>query len=100
MILAKKLWSVFTKDMEHCYFTGTPNCHRHHIFYGSRRKLSEQYGFVIPVAAHLHEFAPDSIHENPNKMLDLKLKQMAQTYFEDHIGTREEFIAVFGKSWL
>lgn len=86
--------------MEHCYFTGTPYCHRHHIFYGSRRKLSETYGFVIPVAAWMHEFEPDSIHGNPNKGLDLKLKQMAQTYFEEHYGDREEFREVFGKSWL
>ncbi len=99
-ILAKRLWSVFTEDMEHCYFTGTPNCHRHHIFYGSRRQLSERYGFVIPVAAHLHEFAPGSIHDNPNKGLDLKLKQMAQAYFEEHYGTREEFRCILGKSWL
>ena len=100
MILTKKLWSVFTEDMEHCYFTGTPNCHRHHIFPGTRRKASEKYGFVIPVATFLHEFGPDSIHENPNKGLDLKLKQMAQTYFKEHIGTREEFRIVFGKSWI
>lgn len=100
LILAKKLWSVFTKDMEHCYLTGTPQCHRHHIFYGSRRAVSEQYGFVIPIACYLHEFGKDSVHENPNKGLDLKLKQMAQTYFEEHYGTREEFRSIFGKSWL
>lgn len=41
---------------------------------------------MIPVAAHLHEFAPGSIHDNPNRGLDLKLKQMAQTYFEEHYG--------------
>ena len=98
--MSKKLWSVFTEDMEHCYFTGSPNCHRHHIFPGTRRKASEKYGFVIPVAAQLHEFGPDSIHENPNRGLDLRLKQMAQTYFEEHNGTREEFRDIFGKSWL
>lgn len=100
LILAKRLKSVFTDDMEHCYFTGTPHCHRHHIFYGSRRAISERYGFIIPVACYLHEFAPDSIHENPNKGLDLKLKQMAQIYFEEHNGTREEFRSIFGRSWL
>lgn len=42
----------------------------------------------------------DSVHENPNKGLDLKLKQMAQTYFEDNLGSREDFRSVFGKSWL
>ena len=86
--------------MEHCYFTGSPNCHRHHIFYGPYRKKSEEYGFVIPLEPQLHEFTPESVHGNPNKGLDLKLKQMAQRYFEEHYGTREEFIQIFGKNRL
>lgn len=63
-------------------------------------KKSEEYGFVIPLAPHLHEFTPESVHGNPNSGLDLKLKQMAQRYFEEHYGTREEFIQVFGKNRL
>lgn len=98
--MAKRLWSVFTEDMEHCYFTGTPHCHRHHIFYGPLRALSERYGFVIPIACYLHEFEKDSVHENPNKGLDLRLKQMAQAYYEENTGTREEFREIFGRSWL
>ena len=96
----KKLWSVFTEDLRHCYFTGTSHVHIHHIFPGSRRKLSEKYGFVIPLAVDLHEFGFDSVHENPNRGLDLRLKQMAQTYYESHYGTRDEFLSEFGKSWL
>ena len=57
--MSKKLWSVFTDDMDHCYFTGTPYCHRHHIFYGPYRSMSEKYGFVIPIAYYLHENYPD-----------------------------------------
>lgn len=98
--MAKRLKSVFTEDMEHCFFTGTPHCHRHHIFYGSRHAKSEKYGFIIPIAYNLHEFAPNSVHENPNNGLDRVLKQMAQKYFEENIGTREDFIREFGKSWL
>ena len=30
--MAKRLWSVFTEDMDHCYFTGSPVVERHHIF--------------------------------------------------------------------
>ena len=96
----KGLWSVFTDDMKHCYYTGLPEPHIHHIFYVSRRKLSEQYGFVIPLAMDLHVCGKDSVHENPNRGLDLQLKQKAQRYFEDHIGDRDEFRAVFGKSYL
>ena len=84
--MSKKLWSVFTDDMEHCYFTGTPYVHRHHIFYGSLRPKSEN--------------APDSVHMNPNHGLDLRLKQMVQKHFEENCGTREDFRRIFGKSWL
>lgn len=31
---------------------------------------------------------------------DRKLKRQAQRAWEQKYGTREEFIAVFGKSWL
>lgn len=34
------------------------------------------------------------------KEIDLKLKTMAQEYFESHYGTREDFRDIFGKSWL
>lgn len=98
--MAKKLWSVFTDDMEHCIETGTPQCHRHHIFGGANRKKSEIYGFVIPIAYYLHEFGEDSIHENPNTGLDLKWKQKAQEYYEEHHGTRENFIKLFGRNYL
>ena len=46
--MSKKLWSVFTDDMDHCYFTGASPVERHHIFGGNpNRKHSEEYGFVI-----------------------------------------------------
>jgi hypothetical protein len=35
-----------------------------------------------------------------NKELDLKLKEMAQRYYEENYGTREDFIKEFGKSYL
>ena len=35
-----------------------------------------------------------------NKELDLKFKKMAQTYYENHYGTRQEFRTEFGKSYL
>lgn len=98
--MAKRLTSVFTDDMDHCIETGLPNCHRHHIFGASNRKKSEKRGFVIPIAPHLHEFKEGSIHANPNEGLDLKWKQKAQEYYEEHYGTREDFRREFGKSYL
>lgn len=96
--MSKKLWSVFTDDMDHCYFTGSAPVERHHIFGGANRKNSEKYGFVIPLRPDLHPngvFAGEDAHR-----MDINLKQMVQKYFESHYGTREDFRKIFGKSWL
>ena len=94
----KKLWSVFTDDMDHCYFTGYAPVERHHIFGGCNRKNSEKYGFVIPLRPDLH---PNGALAGKNSAeIDLQLKQMAQTYFEEHYGTRDDFREIFGKSVL
>lgn len=94
----KKLWSVFTDDMDHCYFTGYSPVERHHIFGGNNRKNSEKYGFVIPLRPDLH---PNGALEGKNATeIDLNLKKMAQIYFEEHYGTRDDFREIFGKSVL
>lgn len=94
----KRLWSVFTDDMDHCYFTGTAPVERHHIWGGANRKNSEKYGFVIPLRSDLH---PNGAQAGKNAAeIDLKLKQMAQKHFEEHYGTREDFRRIFGKSVL
>jgi len=96
----KKLFSVLQEDLGYCFVTGSTNVCIHHIFGASNRKRSESYGFVVAIEPRLHNMHKGSIHDNPNKGLDLKLKQMAQTYYESHIGNREDFISEFGKSWL
>ena len=94
----KRLCSCFTDDMDHCYFTGAAPVERHHIFGGSNRKNSEKYGFVIPLRPDLH---PNGVNAGKHaKEVDTYLKKMAQEYFEEHYGTREEFRKIFGKSYL
>lgn len=96
--MAKRLTSVFTDDMDHCYFTGTAPVERHHIFGGKNRNQSEKYGFVIPLSPHLH---PNGVSASKNaKDIDLYLKKMAQEYYEKNIGTKEEFIKEFGKAYI
>lgn len=82
-----------------CYVCGTTyNLHDHHIFYGnSNRKQSEKHGLKVWLCAHDHNMSVAGVHFN--KELDTELKQMAQAKFEE-THTREEFRAVFGKSWL
>lgn len=99
--MAKKLWSVFTDDMDHCMFTGDSRVERHHIFYqmgGGMKEKCEKYGFIAPLRPDLH---PNGVFAGQSaKAVDLKLKQMSQQYYEEHYGTREEFIKEFGRSWL
>lgn len=99
--MAKRLKSVFTDDMDHCMFTGSSPVERHHIFYnmgGGMKKKCEKYGFIAPLRPDLH---PNGVYAGKDaKDVDLKLKTMAQSYYEEHYGTREEFIKEFKKSYL
>ncbi len=99
--MAKKLRSVLADDLGRCYVTGSGNVAIHHVFPGTgRRKHCEKYGFVVPLVPELHNMSDVSVHSNPNTGLDLELKQKCQRYFEEHYGTRQEFIGVFGRSYL
>ena len=97
--MAKRLKSVFTEDMDVCIFTGSPYVERHHIFGGFNRNRSEQYGFVVPLRYDLH---PNSARADGRyaKDIDTHLKQKAQEYYEENIGTRDDFIREFGRSYL
>lgn len=97
--MAKRLTSVFTDDMDHCIFTGSPYVERHHIFGGINRNNSEKFEFVVPLRYDLH---PNGARANPKyaKQIDTYLKEKAQTYFEENCGSREEFMQIFGRSWL
>ena len=96
--MSKRLWSVFTDDMDHCYFTGTAPVERHQICGGANRKNSEKYGFIVPLRPDIH---PNGVYAGQSaKLIDVKLKTMAQEYFEREYGTRDDFRRIFGKSYL
>lgn len=82
---------------ESCVECGNPIVEHHHCIYGiANRKLSDKYGFVIPLCKHHHKL----LHANPNTGIDLKWKQTAQHYYETFYGSRENFIKEFGRSWI
>lgn len=94
----KKLHSVLTDDLKHCIITGSPEVAIHHVFNGASRSRSESYGFIVPLRPDWHNMTPYSVHMNQE--FDESLKRRAQEYYEAHIGTRQQFIAEFGKSYL
>ena len=97
--MAKRLWIAFTDDMDSCFFTGYTQVERHHILGNSNRKLSEKYGYIVPLRPDLH---PNGVQANRKyaKQIDDHLKQMAQKDFEEKHGNRALFIELFGKSYL
>ena len=82
-----------------CFLCGTTiGLHDHHIFYGTaNRKKAEKYGLKAFLCQE-HHTGGSGVHFN--KDLDVELKKLAQKYFEEHYGSRKEFIREFGKSVL
>ena len=75
--------------------------HRHHIYPGGtsgRRKMCDKYDLTVMLCPMHHNASEEGVHFNREN--DLILKQMGQRYYEENIGTREEFIRDFIKSYL
>lgn len=88
------------QDEKVCYITGqTNNLHKHHIFAGGRRKISEREGFVVYLCARLHNQSDDGVHGKNGHELDLMLKRHCQMKYEE-THSREEFMALIGKNYL
>lgn len=86
------------QDNRECFITGaTEGLHRHHIYKGPRRKMSDNNGFWVWLRCDWHNGANYGVHFNHE--LDLRLKQECQRKFEE-THTREDFRALIGKSYL
>lgn len=68
------------------------------VFKGSRRKLSEKYGLKVWLRHDVHLDMHD--HRKPYDTLENDLKKVAQKAFEKKVGTREEFMQIFGQNYL
>lgn len=96
--MSKELWSVLTDDMDHCMYTGSNVVERHHVFGGSRKTVSEKRGFIAPLRPDLH---PNGVFAGKDaKKVDDELKKRCQRYYEEHYGTRQQFIDEFGKGYM
>lgn len=83
-----------------CYITGqTRNLHKHHIYAGKNRKVSEDNGFWVYLVGWLHNQSDEGVHGKNGHDLDIKLKTECQAKFEE-THTRAEFMALIGKNYL
>lgn len=89
--------TVFGRGKE-CFFChGTYQLNDHHIFPSvADRPHSEKRGLKVWLCWQHHS----DVHAFPNKGLDKCLKEMAQTYYEEHYGSRDDFRKEFRKSYL
>ena len=88
------------QDTKECYVTHrTDGLQLHHIYFGPNRKISDQNGFTIWLRWDRH--IADSPFKTPHndRDTDLKYKRDCQAKYEE-THTREEFIALIGKSYL
>ena len=96
--------SILQKDDDRCYLCGGyengDHLDWHHVFEGSRRQLSEKYGLTVKLHHfRCHQFSPKAVHCNSETMIELKKKAQedAMRYYGWNI---DEWIKIFGKSWL
>ena len=93
--LEKDRFSVFSNAKDRCYLCGSSyNLTWHEIFRGANRRNSMKFGFCLRLCLNCHEEKQEDIIFN-----DFWHRQ-AQLYFEEHIGSREEFLKIFRRNYL
>lgn len=93
--LERNRYSVFFESMSMCCNCGSmANMTKHEVFEGKNRRNSMKYGFVLPLCLRCHQLL-----QNDNDF-NLKWKKKSQKYFEEHYGTREDFIKIFRRNYL
>lgn len=92
--LEKERYSVFYELNSCCYCGSDYQVTKHEIFEGRNRQNSMKYGFVLPLCLKCHR----KLQEDAD-FID-KWKKKAQEYFENNIGTREDFLKIFRRNYL
>lgn len=100
--MAKRTESIIQdKDECECWICGkTDRLEVHHICHGTaNRSLSDKYGLWVFLCPDCHR-GTNGVHGKNGHHRDQTLKCTAQRAFENKIGSREEFRAIFGKSYI
>ena len=91
--------SILEDDsLDKCYLCGKwGRLDEHHIFGGPCRKTSTRYGFVVHICRDCHSLIHDA-----SEGIELRdyLRQKGQIVYEERIGSREQFIKEFIRSYL
>lgn len=91
-----KRYSILQDDLNYCYLCNNGNYanHLHEVFEGTaNRQKSIDNGMVVGLC-YIHH---DLVHKHPLEYIGLK-KHAQEVFEKDH--TRQEFIGIFGRSYL
>lgn len=93
--LERNRFSVFSDNKRQCMFCySTSILTWHEIFSGRNRLKSMKYGFCLRMCLKCHSEKQENIEFN-----DFWHRQ-AQLYFEENIGSREDFLAEFKRNYI
>lgn len=88
--LERNRFSVFYDDLGICMNCGSSwQMTKHEIFEGRNRQNSMKYGFVLPLCLSCH------IKLQENTEFNNYWKRKAIEYFEENIGTADDFRSIF-----
>ncbi len=93
--LERNRYSIFTDNMNVCYLCGKPKDEIHELIFGKNRQNSMKYGFTLPLCWECHKM---KAHKD-RKFIE-RMQDNCQEYFESHYGSRDEFIKIFGQSFI
>lgn len=85
---------------DRCYICGSHiNIENHHIFFGSKnRDNSDWCGLTVHLCLEHHKEGRISAHKY--REVNDALKRIAQKAYEEKIGSREDFMRIFGENCL
>lgn len=97
----RKTKSIVTGHEGICVFCGKPSECEHHLLFGSGiRELAEQDGLKVPLCNDCHNMGRLAERIHDNSMAEKLSKILGQVVYEAKIGSREEFRARYGRSYL
>jgi len=90
----KERYSVFTTDDKCMICNSKHYLTWNEIFRGRNRSNSMKYGFCLRMCLTCHELYQEDVFFNDT------WHKKAQIYFEEHYGTRNDFIIIFRRNYL
>ncbi len=89
--------SVIQKEKRCLICHAVHGLHRHHVYYGPLRGISEKHGLTVWLCGRHHNMSNGGVHFD--RGLDLEVKRYGQRMYE-RSHSREEFIRLIGKNYL